>query len=175
MFTSWQKDSRSRLLRLIINLLINSIMMNSHNQKLQRRSKNTEIKIKIHFTQFKMFRYINSSNQLCKIPSTKTIRRVMKEDLKLRYRRISWRQLKNHGSDLKMQRAHYIMFWREIEKKWINIVQIDEFAINRDINPKMAWIKRGSPSYAIQETISKRFSRIWAIKKSIREMLTVKQ
>ena len=118
-------------------------------------------------------RYINSSNQLCKIPSTKTIRRVMKEDLKLSYRRISWRPLKNHGSDLKMQRAHYIMFWREIEKKGIHIVQIDEFAINRDINPKMAWIKRGSPSYAIQETISNRFSWIWAITNSRWEMLTV--
>ena len=75
----------------------------------------------------------------------------MKNSLKMSYKRISWRPMKNNNQELVCQRLDYVKFYSNAIQSGLKIIQVDEFNINRGTVSNMAWIKKEHPAFMLQE------------------------
>ena len=91
------------------------------------------------------------------------------------YKRVSWRPMKNNQEELTCQRLDYIKFYRNAVKSGYKIIQIDEFNVNRGTISNMAWIKKGYPSYMLQEAPVEKYSVLAAISNTSIERILIRK
>jgi hypothetical protein len=68
----------------------------------------------------------------------------MKSSLNHSYRRVLWRPLKNPDRNLVIQRLHYIDFIEKAHDQRLEVIQIDEFNVNRHTLPAWHGLKIGT-------------------------------
>ena len=91
----------------------------------------------------------------------------MKNSLKMSYKRISWRPMKNNNQELVCQRLDYVKFYNNAIQSGFKIIQVDEFNINRGTVSNMAWIKKGYPAFMLQVAPAEKYSVLTAISNTV--------
>ena len=77
------------------------------------------------------------------IPRCEYIRNYMRDRLKMKYKRISWRSRKNLNRELVVKRLRCTNLIDIVRQESYILVQIDEFWVGRNILPSMAWVQKG--------------------------------
>ena len=109
------------------------------------------------------------------VVSYSTIRRFMRKNLKLRYKRISTRPPVVLTPVIVDKQKSFWKFYRMWKQQNFKIIQVDEFTVGRGTFVNMTWSKLGESGYAIQPPTASRFSVIAAIWDSNLELVAISQ
>ena len=150
----------------------------SHKQGFMEEIKNTikdywDSQANHYFTINDIKTYIETKFEKKGIISCSTIRRFIKSELKLRYKRISPRPPIVITPDVVSKQKNFWKFYWKWKNNGIKIIQIDEFSVGRSTFPSMAWSKSGESGYVIQDPITSKFSVISAIWDSNLELVAI--
>ena len=107
--------------------------------------------------------YIETKFEKKGIISCSTIRRFIRSELKLQYKRISPRPLIMITPDVVSKQKNFWKFYWKWKNHGIKIIQIDEFSVVRSTFPSMAWSKSRESGYVIKDPTTSRLSVISAI------------
>ena len=92
-----------------------------------------------------------------------TIRKAIKQKLRLSYKKISTRPLKLTVDNKLSERLCFINFYSKLTWWWVKLIQLDEFTVNSSVKPSRAWTPIGKNSFIWVGEASMAFNIILAI------------
>ena len=97
------------------------------------------------------------------VPCRETIRKAIKQKLRLSYKKISTRPLKLMVDNKLSERLCFINFYSKLTWCWVKLIQLDEFTVNSSVKPSRAWTPIGKNSFIWVGEASMTFNIILAI------------